>query len=520
MTMLDGKLGVRSETRGITSHQERAAPAYTADKVVAPETFTFRGYSGPAAADPTTSASGETSLLKSIDWGGVGNIIPGGNVIKVYFAGAGEKVDGTASQGWTAYEKQQAMIAFQQYEHIIDVTVVETANRKDAYFKLATTTFSGGLLGHCGPPGEANQGQGVFGRNGPNWNTGGLDQGGYSFITLIHEFGHGFGLAHPHDTGGGSLVMHGVSGPFGDFGDNNLNQGIFTTMSYNDGYQSFLGESPSYNYGYQGTMMALDVAVLQLKYGANMDYHTGKDVYTLAGKNAPGTMFSCIWDAGGKDSMVYKGAKDCFIDLRAATLDYSDFGGGAPSLVDGVYGGFTIANGVMIERGTGGSGDDWVVGNQDNNTLTGGDGTDSLASGGGKDLLVGGAGDDFFYFDVFDGSHVGVVKDFQYGTTEVVHDQVDLQYIDADINTAGMQKFTFCPGPDYEFTGVAGQIRLTVDAGIITISLDVDGDAEADMQMLLKGGYTDGDIIYFSADSLVGGVGKVMGDSVGFELVV
>jgi hypothetical protein len=30
------------------------------------------------------------------------------------------------------------------------------------------------------------------------------------YVTLIHEFGHGHGLAHPHDNGGHSGIMHGV----------------------------------------------------------------------------------------------------------------------------------------------------------------------------------------------------------------------------------------------------------------------------------------------------------------------
>ena len=37
--------------------------------------------------------------------------------------------------------------------------------------------------------------------------TGALEQGGFGLITIIHELGHGLGLAHPHDKGGRSGVF-------------------------------------------------------------------------------------------------------------------------------------------------------------------------------------------------------------------------------------------------------------------------------------------------------------------------
>ena len=57
-----------------------------------------------------------------------------------------------------------------------------------------------------------------------------------------------------------------------------------------------------------------------------------------------------IWDTGGTDSIVHTGTVSATINLTAATLDYSATGGGAISFVNGIYGGFTIANGVTVER--------------------------------------------------------------------------------------------------------------------------------------------------------------------------
>ena len=106
----------------------------------------------------------------------------------------------------------------------------------------------------------------------------------------MHELGHGLGLAHPHDNGGGSTIWPGVTGPFNSYGTNNLNQGIFTVMSYNDGWdqvQDPLGIGLT-TYGFVGGPMAFDIAAIQYLYGANMSYHTGGDTYTLPDVNAPG----------------------------------------------------------------------------------------------------------------------------------------------------------------------------------------------------------------------------------------
>src|SRR5690606_9454269 len=82
-----------------------------------------------------------------------------------------------------------------------------------------------------------------------------------------------------------------------------------------------------------------------------------------------------------------------------ATLDYSPTGGGVISFVyddggDGIWGGYTIANGVVIENATGGGGDDFLFGNDVDNVLTGNGGIDTLLGRAGKDTLIGGAGAD------------------------------------------------------------------------------------------------------------------------------
>jgi Ca2+-binding RTX toxin-like protein len=214
-------------------------------------------------------------------------------------------------------------------------------------------------------------------------------KGGYSFTTFVHEIGHALGLDHPHD----GAVFPGVTseGSVGSFG---LNQSIFTVMSYNDGYLP-KGYSPSYAYGWMSTPGAFDIAAVQALYGANMSTHAGDDVYRIPLLNQAGTSYSCLWDAGGVDTLSAEGASiACTIDLREASLLNETGGGGWLSSGSGIYGGFTIAHGAKIENAIGGQADDAVTGNDLANKIWGGGGNDTINGQSGDDLLLGEDGDD------------------------------------------------------------------------------------------------------------------------------
>nr|WP_241749134.1 DUF4214 domain-containing protein [Pseudoroseomonas aerophila] len=125
-----------------------------------------------------------------------------------------------------------------------------------------------------------------------------------------------------------------------------------------------------------------------------MEHRTGDDTYLLPDVNASGTFYACIWDAGGTDTLAYAGTRDTTIDLRPASLEYAVGGGGYMSHALGVFGGFTIAHGVVIENATGGAGNDTLTGNDVDNHLQGGAGNDVLMGFGGNNRLDGGVGID------------------------------------------------------------------------------------------------------------------------------
>ena len=330
----------------------------------------------------------------------------------------------TTSTPWFDYEIAATQQALTSWSNVANINFVQAAdndpNATLAFNLVNNTEFD--ALGAFNPPGTFGEGIGYFNWEGTGWDEAGLQEGGYGYITLIHELGHGLGLAHPHDTGGGSSIYPGVDSPW-DTGDYGLNQGVWTTMSYNDGLVSN-DYSGILNYGYQGTPMAFDIAAIQYLYGANTSYNTGDNTYFLPTSNTSGTFYSCIWDAGGFDTISAATATvDATINLNDAPLTGPNAGGYISS-VAGIYGGFTIANGVVIEDAIGGAGNDSIIGNEADNYLSGGSGNDYMDGWTGDDSIYGGDGDDTLLgYDGDDYLDGGAGNDYLYG--EAGNDYMD-----------------------------------------------------------------------------------------------
>lgn len=329
-----------------------------------------------------------------------------GSSFNVFFAPNGyfEPVDFVRSEGWNNFEIEQFQTVFDKIEEVADVNFNITTNANNADYILVLDTNELGSNGSLGymylPNGSSEALVGVF--NGAIWDRGpggDLEIGGYSYVTMAHEMLHGMGLGHPHDSAGGTTVMNGVSSAFDDFGAHDLNQGVFTTMTYNSGHMTGDQGDSGWQWGYEAGPMALDIAALQDLYGANTSHAGGNNTYVLPGSNSQGTHWESIWDTGGKDTIKYGGSRDATINLNDATLNYEAGGGGFISSANGIAGGFTIANGVVIENAVTGKGDDMIVGNQVRNVIKAGGGGDLVYGGGGNDKIKGGGGHDDLYGD-------------------------------------------------------------------------------------------------------------------------
>jgi Ca2+-binding RTX toxin-like protein len=500
-------------------------------------------------ADPTGNAQGTPVYSSLLDIPALaatqGKDISGKNVITIYFAKAGDlitSIEDPTSPGLPpvmlnvrdvqAFEKDAVMTALGEFEKVADVVYLVVTDRAHADFTYTSYIGTPGpgvsLLGSMSPPDEPDEGLAQFNSGDERWNATNLAQGGFSFVTLIHEFGHGHGLAHPHDNGGHSGVMNGVE-PEGagvaDYttGDYDLNQSVFTMMSYEDGWQtSPYGNAPTnVGYGYLGGLMAFDIAAIQDKYGVNESHATGDNVYTLKDVNAAGTFYSSIWDGGGTDSIVYSGARDANIDLRQATLKYEPGGGGYISYANGIYGGFTIANGVTIENATGGSGNDTLRGNSANNRLDGGAGNDTLSFlDGGNDTGIGGEGNDVFLFgstmdglDSVDGGAGGYDVVYLRGDYVIDFNAAGYAASLKNVESVGLLSFadtTYSSGGDGEFdysivandAMLAANSTMTFNGSRLSANetFNFNGAGETDGHLRLWGGA--------AADTISGGGGN------------
>jgi Ca2+-binding RTX toxin-like protein len=350
---------------------------------------------------------------------------------------------------------------------------------------------------------------------------------------VLHELGHVLGLRHVDN-------LPGI-----------LDYSQYTIMSYN-WFQ--LGDD-QFGEGLPLTPMALDVALLQARYGA-ASANLGATTYALSnfgmdrdgadGFVQNGRGYICIWDSSGNDSIVYGGASAALINLNAATLQTSaptgeladligdisqssrvfaglsasakaeitdpvaSAGGFFSSILDGDQrgvGGFTIANGARIESAGGGSGNDLIVGNELGNTLAGNGGKDDLFGGGGDDSLDGGLGDDA----VFGGPGNDTVVDTGSGSNYLRGDEGDDRIIGGgdfdDINgNAGNDTGSGGLGDDWVVGGKDNDMLFGEAGGdVVWGNLGNDTQDGGDGNDQVRGGQGDDTITGGAGDDYVSG---------------
>lgn len=179
----------------------------------------------------------------------------------------------------------------------------------------------------------------------------------------------------------------------------------------------------------------------------------------------------------GNDTIIVTGATGATIDLRIATGQNTGYG------TDTITG---------VENLTGGSGNDRFTGDNASNILTGNGGSDVLSGGTGADTLIGGAGKDMLYGGLDDsadsfvflglsdsatGKGRDMIYDFRSGS-----DVIDLRLIDGNTLLAGDQPLAFTDTKPASFA-----VWYQVVKGDAIVSVDVDGNGRADMQIHVQG---------------------------------
>jgi len=258
----------------------------------------------------------------------------------------------------------------------------------------------------------------------------------------------------------------------------------------------------------------------------NNDITGGADGDTLTGGDGHDGLYGGLGDdflyggaghdtlsgGGGADTMEGGDGNDAYIVDHADDVVTESSGGGdadqvyvslasytLPAEVENVsFNAFTgsfVADGNALDNVMlSGNGEDFLGGQDGNDTLRSGSGADYLSGGDGDDLLVGGGGADTFdggagadtfrigYYESGTGVDADIVASFESG------DLIDLAGWDANISVGGDQAFSFVGSS--AFTNTAGELRAEFDGTNTIVQGDINGDSAADFEIVFVGAVT------------------------------
>jgi Ca2+-binding RTX toxin-like protein len=204
----------------------------------------------------------------------------------------------------------------------------------------------------------------------------------------------------------------------------------------------------------------------------------------------------------GADTLI-GGAGFDLLDYAASTvgvhidLEFNDaaFGDAAGDEIAGFEG---VRGSIRADTLTGSADANWLAGGSNNDVLSGGAGNDTRLGEVGADTLIGGPGADlligsnlpdvFRYLAVSDSTPAASGRDRIRDFRQADLDKIDLSAIDAVPGQPGDQPFTFIGAAP--FTGVQGQLRAAISGAVTIVEADTDGNAVADLRIVLNGAIT------------------------------
>lgn len=281
---------------------------------------------------------------------------------------------------WTNAEEQALATALDAWAEVAAVSFVEADNNGDIRF-VQEEAGRNGYYAYSQSWGYGNTRTSSEVRfNIDSFDTAGLTEpGSYEYMTALHEIGHSLGLGH--------------SGPYDGGGSYNRNA-IFETDTQEFSLMSYWWEGQTgadHNGQEASTPLLYDIAAVQNVWGANTTTRAGDTTYGfnttgLEGNSALAfsantTPVVTLWDAGGIDTLDLSGySTRQNVSLNPGSINDVGTRGATETVA--------IALDTWIENVVGGSGNDTLKGNTEDNILIGGDGNDNLDGNSGNDTVV------------------------------------------------------------------------------------------------------------------------------------